>query len=84
MLLHENRTYVVTGADKSVGALTAQTLEAQRGRVVRCGIDEDVGISAQRSAQQLLADRPDQGHLRVSVRAPLLASATSGVVMDDF
>lgn len=46
MSLHEGRTYVVTGADSGIGALTAQTLQERGARVIRCGLGEDVDVRA--------------------------------------
>ncbi len=46
MPLHEGRTYVVTGADTGIGALTAQTLQERGARVIRCGLGEDVDVRA--------------------------------------
>lgn len=46
MPLHDSRTYVVTGADSGIGALTAQTLQERGARVIRCGLGEDVDVRA--------------------------------------
>ncbi|MEU4431841.1 SDR family oxidoreductase [Nocardia rhamnosiphila] len=43
---HRKRTYVVTGADSGIGADTARTLEERGGRVIRCGVGEDVDVQA--------------------------------------
>ncbi|MGP9846075.1 SDR family NAD(P)-dependent oxidoreductase [Brachybacterium sp. 107] len=46
MILHEGRTYVVTGADSGIGALTATTLRQHGARVIRCGLGPDVDVRA--------------------------------------
>lgn len=43
---HDGRTYVVTGADSGIGALTARTLQERGARVIRCGITADVDVRA--------------------------------------
>lgn len=43
---HTGRTYVVTGADSGIGALTARTLEERGARVIRCGLGEGLDVSA--------------------------------------
>lgn len=43
---HEGRTYVVTGADSGIGALTAQTLQEQGARVLRCGLGPEMDVRA--------------------------------------
>ncbi|MGP4976421.1 SDR family NAD(P)-dependent oxidoreductase [Brachybacterium tyrofermentans] len=46
MTPHEGRTYVVTGADSGIGALTASTLRRHGARVIRCGLGPDVDVRA--------------------------------------
>lgn len=46
MTLHEGRTYVVTGADSGIGALTATTLRQHGARVIRCGLGPGVDVRA--------------------------------------
>ncbi|MGP4916603.1 SDR family NAD(P)-dependent oxidoreductase [Brachybacterium tyrofermentans] len=46
MTPHEGRTYVVTGADSGIGALTASTLRQRGARVIRCGLGPDVDVRA--------------------------------------
>lgn len=43
---HIGRTYVVTGADSGIGALTARTLEDRGARVIRCGLGTELDVSA--------------------------------------
>lgn len=43
---HRKRTYVVTGADSGIGAEVARTLEEAGGRVIRCGVGEDMDVRA--------------------------------------
>ncbi|MBB5077386.1 SDR family oxidoreductase [Nonomuraea endophytica] len=40
------RTYVVTGADTGIGALTAELLADQGARVIRCGVAEGADVRA--------------------------------------
>ncbi|HEX7352800.1 SDR family oxidoreductase [Brachybacterium sp.] len=61
MPLHEGRTYVITGADTGIGALTAQTLQERGARVIRCGIGEDVDVRAD------LGDESGRDHLVTEV-----------------
>ncbi|MGO3479303.1 MAG: SDR family oxidoreductase [Brachybacterium tyrofermentans] len=46
MTPHEGRTYVVTGADSGIGALTASTLRRRGARVISCGLGPDVDVRA--------------------------------------
>lgn len=46
MTPHEGRTYVVTGADSGIGALTASTLHQHGARVIRCGLGPGVDVRA--------------------------------------
>lgn len=46
MTRHEGRTYVVTGADSGIGALTATTLHQHGARVIRCGLGPGVDVRA--------------------------------------
>lgn len=43
---HSGRIYVVTGADSGIGALTARTLEDRGARVIRCGLGDQLDVSA--------------------------------------
>jgi NAD(P)-dependent dehydrogenase (short-subunit alcohol dehydrogenase family) len=43
---HTGRTYVITGADSGIGAVTAERLEAADAHVVRCGIGPGVDVRA--------------------------------------
>ena len=57
MSVHPERTYVVTGADSGIGALTARTLQERGARVIRCGLGVDVEVSAD------LGDDEGRAHL---------------------
>lgn len=52
MSLHTQRTYVVTGADSGIGALTARSLQERGARVIRCGLGADVDVSADLGSDQ--------------------------------
>lgn len=43
---HTGRTYVVTGTDSGIGAATADRLEADGARVIRCGIGTTADVRA--------------------------------------
>lgn len=43
---HTGRTYVITGADSGIGAVTADLLEAAGARVIRCGIGPAAHVHA--------------------------------------
>lgn len=46
MSQHTGRTYVVTGTDSGIGALTADRLEADGARVIRCGVGATADVRA--------------------------------------
>lgn len=46
MYVESGRTYVVTGADSGIGALTASTLEELGAQVISCGLSDEVDIQA--------------------------------------